>query len=90
MPDQIAQDFLARLWELQAAAKLSNVALARRLGVSPGYISRLRTGNRPAEGISLSLALRAAEQFPDLRVFLSAALLTIKSPAPASTEGERR
>jgi transcriptional regulator with XRE-family HTH domain len=79
MSDEIARAFLARLWELQAAAGISNVDLARQLHVTPSYVSRLKRGERSGSAISLALALRACTVYPELRFFLS-------SDVPASVE----
>lgn len=85
MPDEIAAQFLARLWELQAAAGLSNGAVARRIGVTAAYIGRLRDGQR-GRYLTLEFALRAASAFPELQSFLSVDMPVSHTDTPTGTE----
>ncbi len=89
MSEETTQQFLQRLWELQAEAGLSNAALARVLGVSPSYIHHLRRG-RPGRGrrIGLNVALAAASAFPELRIFLSTELPVGNTDVPTVNDQE--
>jgi transcriptional regulator with XRE-family HTH domain len=60
--------FLARLWQLQRVAGLTNAALAERIGVHEATISRLRRGER--EQPHLTTLLGAINAFPELAVFV--------------------
>lgn len=72
MPDESVAQFTALLWGLQAEAGMSNAELARHLGVTQSFLSRLRSGDRGKDkAIRLDLALRAAALFPELALFLS-------------------
>lgn len=70
MPEEITRQFLARLWELQADAGLSDAALARRLEVHRTYISHMKSG-RKGRRLTMDFALRAIREFPPLAVFLT-------------------
>jgi transcriptional regulator with XRE-family HTH domain len=63
--------FLARLWELQAEAGLSDSALAEQLGVSQSYVSRLRSGDR-GQRLTINIVGRAVHVFRELASFLPA------------------
>ncbi len=87
MPPELAEAFLARLWELQAEQGLSGSALARDLGVSPGYISRMKRGAR-GHRLSLNFAHRATQRFPELALFLTSDLPIITDRAIISSAPE--
>jgi hypothetical protein len=86
MSDALTAAFLTRLWELQDAADINNSELARQVGVSPSYITRLKDGTRGRQ-LSLRVALRMVEKFPDLAIFLSTDSPTIKIPETEGAEG---
>jgi hypothetical protein len=69
MTEDVAREFLARLWEIQDREGLSNPRLARELECSAPYIWRLRKGER-GQQLSVSFVLRAVRRFPELAVFL--------------------
>lgn len=87
MPEDVTRQFLARLWELQAEAGLSNGQLARLLGCSPSYVSHLRAGRRGRQ-VGLTLTLAAIRRFPDLGVFLTSELPTGTVELPSVTDRE--
>lgn len=64
---------LARLWELQDRAGLSNAELATQLQVSTPYLWRLRNHER-GDRVTLAFAQRVVSRFPELRPLLSAEL----------------
>ncbi len=68
MSKEVTLAFLKRLWELQAEAGMSNAEVARILGCSPSYIRHMKAG-RKGKQIGLSIALNAAQRFPELRSF---------------------
>lgn len=76
MSEEITQQFLARLWELQAEAGVSNTELALILGCSPSYIRHMKAG-RKGKRIGLHIALAAVRRFPELGSFLLLADLPV-------------
>lgn len=77
MPPEVASAFLARLWELQAEHGLTGAALARELGISEPYLSRLKRGIR-GQRLSVNFVHRAVQRFPELAFFLTSGLPIIK------------
>lgn len=71
------QEFLARLWELQGAARMSDAELARRIGVHQAAISRRRNGG--ARTLSTKFILGAVDTFPELGCILHPDLQIITS-----------
>lgn len=71
MNEQECRAFLARLWECQGRAAWNDAELARRLGLSQSYISRLKRKDR-GSALSLNFARRAIAVFPDLGCLLPA------------------
>jgi hypothetical protein len=69
MTEEVAGQFLARLWELQEAERLSAYRLAEEIGCTPGYIYRLKKGAR-GKRLSVDFVLRAVRRFPELAFFL--------------------
>jgi DNA-binding XRE family transcriptional regulator len=63
------EGFLARLWQLQAAASLNDAELARAIGVNQSTVHRLKKGEREAP--HLRTLLGAIREFPELAVFVS-------------------
>ncbi len=78
--------FLARLWELQAAAGKSDADLARAMGVDQSLISRVRRTDPPTFGIKF--ALGACEVFPELRFFLFPNIPILTDAVSIDTNGE--
>ncbi len=87
MSEETTRKFLERLWMLQEQAGLTNTQLARLIGASPSYVAHLKAGHR-GKRLGLRYALMAVEQFPELRVFLTADLPTITPDVPADTQDE--
>lgn len=85
MSEEVTRAFLARLWELQAEAGMSNAELSRRLGCHPSYIRHLKIRDR--RRIGLDIALNAASLFPELRRFFLPTELPVSNTAvPESNE----
>ncbi len=61
--------FLAKLWEMQAEAGLSDAALARDMGVSHSHVSRAK--HDPTRVFGVKFLLGACDRFPELAFFLS-------------------
>lgn len=86
MSEETTKEFLARLWELQAEAGISNADLARRLGIHPSYVRHMKAGRRGKQ-IGLDLAVRAATLFPELRrFFLPSELPVSNTVVPTGNE----
>ena len=77
--------FLDALWRIQAERALSNTDLARRLGVHPSLISRLRGGEY---GVTLRTIDAAVSAFPELGPMLLADLPTGTSRVNNGTPAE--
>lgn len=69
MTEEVAAEFLTRLWELQEQEHLSSYRLAEEIGCTPGYVYRLKKGKR-GKRLSVDFVLRAVRRFPELAFFL--------------------
>lgn len=90
MSEEQTRDFLARLWELQRAARMTDKELAGLLGCSVSYLSHLRKG-RPGRGkrVGLTFVLAAIARFPELSLFLVAELPGENYDVSPRKEGEQ-
>lgn len=80
------QTFLARLWELQADAGLTDADLARQMGVDQALISRAKRDHPKTVGSKF--LLRAGTVFPELGFLLFPDLSNITTDmSPVKTEG---
>lgn len=87
MRNTLSSRFLDRLWEIQGQRGFTNVTLARMIGVSQSYLSRLKTGKRAR--VSLEVVYTAACRFPELAVFLTPAELTASDEDVPSRNGRK-
>lgn len=74
MTEATTTQFLTELWRLQEQRGLTDAEMARLLGISHPYLSRLKTGERKPR--SLAIALSMVREFPELAPFLSSDLRT--------------
>lgn len=89
MPEEVATDFLRRLWETQTVRGLNDRNLAFLIGVTPGYISKIKKGSR-GRRLSLTFVLRAIAALPELAPFLSNDLPIITAESTmVNSEGEQ-
>lgn len=77
MTEETTRAFLRRLWELQAERGLRNADLARALGISASYVSRLKSRPRVMR-LGYAIALAAVREFPELGIFLRSDLPEIQ------------
>ena len=63
------ETLLRQLWQLQADEGLSTNALAREIGVSQSYLSRLQTGQR-GKRPGLAFQRKVVSRFPSLGLLL--------------------
>lgn len=82
MDEERQQKLLDLLWQEAKAFEFTDYRLAKKLGVQPSTISRLRSGDI---GVSANLMFRMAEVFPAIRMFLASELLTC-TDSDASSE----
>lgn len=88
MPEEVATDFLQRLWAAQTARGLNDRNLAFLIGVTPGYISKIKRGSR-GRRLSLTFVLRAIAALPELAPFLSSDLPIVQTESTiVNSEGE--
>lgn len=87
MTEETTRQFLARLWQLQAERSVKDAELARRLGISPSYVRRLKTRTN-VRRLGFHIALAAVREFPELALFLTTDLPTSKPILPTCKDNE--
>lgn len=86
MTEETKAQFLRELWELQGKRGINDAALARLLGISHPYLSRLKGGER--KGLGLRVALAIVREFPELTPFLSTDLPISQPILPTCKDAE--